>query len=75
MLFTDSLGILGLSPDSSLTGFLRFSIWRRENGAEQQGASGKGGKTIFRATQRSNVGTMLQPFKIMSQQCCNAVLR
>ena len=27
---------------------------------------------ILSATQRSNVGTMLQPFKAMSQQCCNA---
>ena len=25
--------------------------------------------TIFSATQRSNVGTMLQPFETMSQQC------
>ena len=42
-------GILGLSPDSSLTGFFRFSIWRRENGAEWQGSSGKGGRcSIFR---------------------------
>ena len=24
---------------------------------------------------RCNVGTMLQPFETMSQQCCNAVLR
>ena len=30
--------------------------------------------TIFGATQRCNVGTMLQVFKTMSQQCCNAVL-
>ena len=45
-------GILGLSPDSSLTGFFRFSIWRRENGAEWQGASGKGGRcSIFRTEQ------------------------
>ena len=42
-------GILGLSPDSSLTGFFRFSIWRRENGAEWQSSSGKGGRcSIFR---------------------------
>ena len=42
-------GILGLSPDTSLTGFLRFSIWRRENGAEWQGSSGEGGRcSIFR---------------------------
>ena len=27
------------------------------------------------ATIRNNVGTMLQPFETMSQQCCNAVLR
>ena len=26
------------------------------------------------ATQHCNVGTMLQPFESMSQQCCNAVL-
>ena len=32
-------------------------------------------KTIFSATQRCNVGTMLQPFQAMLQQCCNAVLR
>ena len=31
--------------------------------------------TIFSATQRCNVGTMLQRFKTMLQQCCNAVLR
>ena len=31
--------------------------------------------TIFSATQRCNVATMLQPFETMSQQCCNAVLR
>ena len=31
--------------------------------------------TILSATQRSNVGTMLQPFETMSQQCCNAALR
>ena len=31
--------------------------------------------TILSATQRSNVGTMLQPFEAMSQQYCNAVLR
>ena len=30
--------------------------------------------TIFSATQCCNVGTMLQPFEAMSQQCCNAVL-
>ena len=30
--------------------------------------------TIFSATQRCNFGTMLQAFKTMSQQCCNAVL-
>ena len=42
-------GILGLSPDSSPTGFFRFPIWRRENGAEWQGSSGKGGRcSIFR---------------------------
>ena len=42
-------GILGLSPDSSPTGFFRFSIWRRENGAEWQGSSGKGGRcSLFR---------------------------
>ena len=41
--------ILGLSPDTSLTGFFRFPIWRRENGAEWQGSSGKGGRcSIFR---------------------------
>ena len=33
-------GILGLSPDSSPTGFFRFPIWWRENGAEWQGSSG-----------------------------------
>ena len=31
--------------------------------------------TIFSATQRCNVGTMLQAFKTMSLQCCNTVLR
>ena len=31
--------------------------------------------TIFRTTQRCNVGTMLWPFETMSQQCCNVVLR
>ena len=31
--------------------------------------------TIFSATQHCNVGTMLQPFKTMSQQYCIAVLR
>ena len=31
--------------------------------------------TILSATQRRSVGTMLQPFETMSQQCCNAVLR
>ena len=42
-------GILGLSPDSSLKGFFRFPIWRRENGAEWQGSSGEGGRcSIFR---------------------------
>ena len=30
--------------------------------------------TIFSTTQGSNVGTMLQPFETMLQQCCNAVL-
>ena len=43
------LGILGLSPGRSLTGFFRFPIWRRENGAEWQGSSGEGGRcSIFR---------------------------
>ena len=32
-------------------------------------------RTILSATQRSNVGTMLQPLETLSQQCCNAVLR
>ena len=42
-------GILGLSPDSSLTGFFRFSKCRPENGAEWQGSSGEGGRcSIFR---------------------------
>ena len=31
--------------------------------------------TIFSATQRCSVGTTLQPFEAMLQQCCNAVLR
>ena len=31
--------------------------------------------TILSATQRRSVGTMLQPFETMQQQCCNAVLR
>ena len=31
--------------------------------------------TIFSTTQGSNVGTMLQPFETILQQCCNAVLR
>ena len=30
--------------------------------------------TILSATQRCNVGTMLQPFDAMWQQCCNAVV-
>ena len=30
--------------------------------------------TIFSTTQGSNVGTMLQPFETMLQQCCNTVL-
>ena len=30
--------------------------------------------TISSAAFRCNVGTMLQPFKTMSQQCCNAML-
>ena len=29
----------------------------------------------YAATQRCNVGTTLQPFQTISQQCCNAVLR
>ena len=29
----------------------------------------------YAATQRCNVGTTLQPFETISQQCCNAVLR
>ena len=38
-----------MSPDSSPTGFFRFSIWRRENGAEWQGSSAKGGRfSIFK---------------------------
>ena len=38
-----------MSPDRSLTGFFRFPIWRRENGAEWQGSSGEGGRCfIFR---------------------------
>ena len=36
---------------------------------------GRFATTIFSATQRCNVATMLQPFETMSQQCCNAVLR
>ena len=32
-------------------------------------------RTLHCAKNRSNVGTMLQPFETMSQQCCNAVLR
>ena len=32
-------------------------------------------KTIFSATKRCGVGTMLQLFETMSQQCRNAVLR
>ena len=44
-------GILGLSPDSSLTGFFRFSIWRRENGAEWQGSSGEGGRCSIFSTE------------------------
>ena len=58
--------ILGLSPDRSLTGFFRFSIWRRENGAEWQGSSGKGGRcSIFRTEEyfyyhrASNDGSVL----------------
>ena len=44
-------GILGLSPDNSLTGFFRFSICMatRKRAAEWQGSSGKGGRcSIFR---------------------------
>ena len=44
--------ILGLSPDSSLTGFFRFSIWRRENGAEWQGSSREGGRCCISRTER-----------------------
>ena len=29
----------------------------------------------FSATQRCNVGTMLEPFETTSQQCCSSVLR
>ena len=32
-------------------------------------------RRFFCSTQRSNVGTMLQPFETMSQQCWNDVLR
>ena len=37
--------------------------------------TGRFATTIFSAVQPCNVGTMLQPFQAMSQQCCNAVLR
>ena len=36
---------------------------------------GRFATTIFIATQRCNVGTMLELFKTMSHQCCNAVFR
>ena len=32
---------------------------------------GRFATTMFRATQRCNVGTMLQLFKTMLEQCCN----
>ena len=37
--------------------------------------TGQFATTIFSATKRCNVGTMLQPFETILQQCCNAVLR
>ena len=36
---------------------------------------GRFAKTVFSAPQLFNVGTVLQPFETMLQQCCNAVLR
>ena len=37
--------------------------------------AGRFATTISSATQLFNVGTLLQPFETMLQQCCNAVLR
>ena len=48
---------------------------RRRRGILRWCYKGRFATTIFSATQRCNVGTMLQPFETMSQQCCSAVLR
>ena len=37
--------------------------------------TGRFATTIFSATPRCNVGTVLRPFETMSQQCCNDVLK
>ena len=60
-------GVLGLSPDSSLTGFFRFSTWRRENGAEWQGSSGEGSRcSIFRTEKYFITGHLMKEVYFLS---------
>ena len=61
-----------MSPDTSLTGFFRFSIWRRENGAEWQGSSAKGGRfSIFKTEEYFYYHRASNDRSVLSQSLCS----